>query len=127
MSKKTLDNLKESAYAEQEGYVFYKAPAEDLRMMEKLLDLSPAALGGEHLVKLSKGSERCLQCGRHFSFLEVINAEISYHGTQLLRDVLMGKYGYINNRRPPQMFNCYQCGKAADKPTPFYWCPIYGG
>ncbi|KAG6848216.1 hypothetical protein H0H93_002244 [Arthromyces matolae] len=129
VSKKTLEELnKERMNANREGYVVFEAPAEDMKEMENLLGVDQGILGSEHFIEVPEGMEHCAYCGRHYSFLDMASTGVAAHKGSFMKDVLTGKYGYINNvPRSNRAFNCYKCGKRAPFIIEFYWCPIYGG
>lgn len=81
---------------EEEGSVIVETPESDQRIMEELLE-APRGAFGKSFVKLDKDSASCANCGRHYSYLEVVNEGLRLHSKQFLKDVMIGRYGPIFN------------------------------
>src|ERR1700760_664167 len=84
---------------EEKGFVLCETPEEDSKVIGQLLDF-PQGTFPPSIMKFVEGSENCVDCGRHYSLLDLANTGLTIHGKQFLRDVILGKYGYVLNSHP---------------------------
>jgi hypothetical protein len=119
------ENRMASVFKEEDGYVTVETPKQETEIMEGLLGMLPGKLSDSR-VKYKKGFESCRDCGRHYSFLDVVHTGFGIHNKQFMKDVLMGKYGYIVNHPPPQVHRCYQCNTPAPAKSVGYGSIVYG-
>ena len=108
---------------EDEG-ITVPTPKEEAAMIEGLLGMSAGELGSS-MVQFVKGHESCDNCGRHFSFLDIITTGLEVHSKDFLHNVLSGKYGYLMNYTPPQVHRCYGCNKPSGAKSLCYGAPTY--
>jgi len=83
-------------------------PPEDVQIVANLLGVSTETLG-EPGLGFPKGKETCGQCGRAFTFLDIVETGLLVHSKEFLVDVITGKLGYFVNSEA-QSFNCHNCG-----------------
>jgi len=110
---------------EEKGFVISETPEEDMRIICQMLEI-PQGLDGGHFIKFVEGTESCSKCHRRYSFLDLVYSSSNAHKLQFMKDVLLGKYGFVINPNKPNLHKCYECGKPADQAAQNYWCPIYG-
>jgi hypothetical protein len=113
------------ALKEENGYVLVETSKEEAKIIEGMLGMSAGTLG-DSTVKFVKGSESCKNCGRNYSFLDVVHTGLWVHEKQFMNDVLMGKYGPILNHPPPQGHRCFECDKPTRVKSAGYFCFFYG-
>ncbi|KIJ22926.1 hypothetical protein M422DRAFT_57022 [Sphaerobolus stellatus SS14] len=124
ISKEEFEALSKKHLQDDEGGVLIKTSEDETKILEQLLEIPEGTLG-ESYIKLLKGSENCVNCGRQYSSLDVANTGVNVHGKQFLKDVLTGKHGYILNGGTSNLHNCYNCGQPADKGPTLYWFLVY--
>jgi hypothetical protein len=125
VSRAEYETRMASAFKAEDGQVTVETPKVETEVIEGLLGMSPGMLS-DSWMKFTKGSEICRDCGRHYSFLDVVHTGFGIHDKQFMKDVLMGKYGCIVNHPPPQAPRCYQCNKPSPAKPGTYGSWWYG-
>lgn len=125
VSREEYENRMGPVFKEEDGFVTVDTPKEETKVIEGLLGMSPGMLS-ESQVKFKKGSESCKDCGRDYSFLDVVHTGFGIHNKEFMKDVLMGKYGCIVNHPPPQVHRCYQCNTPSPAKSVGYGSLFYG-
>jgi hypothetical protein len=112
VSMAEFEKQMKEAFKEEDGYVLVITPKEDAEIIERMFGASEGTLP-DTTMKFVEGSENCRNCGRHYSFLDVVHTALGIHDKMFMNDVLMGKYGPILNHPPPQVHRCYGCDRPA--------------
>ena len=102
------DLIKESP----DHVVLLESPASDIRRAEELLAIKEGTLPNT-ICRFSKGEERCPNCGRNLSVLDLIKTALEVHSKEFLNDIIFGNE-YIQTRYTRDMEKaptCYDCGK----------------
>lgn len=125
VSKEEHKSWMKATFTEDEGYLSVQTPKEEAEMIEELLGMSPGELG-DSMVKLVKGCENCKDCGRLYTFLDIIYTGLGVHDKQFLNDVLSGRHGCTMNYTSPQVHRCYECNMASPTGSICYATLFYG-
>lgn len=123
----------------EQGMVTVETPAEEMRMIEELLEAPLGFFSVPYVVRTRL--ESCPNCSRRNTFLDVVKTALAVHTAEFLRDVFAGKHGHIVNSAPSQRCECFDCGielpleatkfsaprfpTDAESRTPGYSYPVY--
>ncbi|KAF8892824.1 hypothetical protein CPB84DRAFT_1783638 [Gymnopilus junonius] len=129
LSRESFEQLKTRLLKKEEGYVMVETPKEDLEAINNLLKLSPGTAASQNTaVKLPEGGQSCANCGRQYSILDIVSTGLGIHGSTFLKDIVLGKYGYVYNPRGDKdvaFHNCYKCGTRSTSSFAYYTTPYY--
>src|SRR5580700_2214196 len=84
---------------------------EDVRTIEKLLDIPERSIGAPLWV--SGDTRHCPKCGRETNWLDIVSSALTKtHQRSLLVEVILGDRKYVNVEVPRAIadLNCYNCG-----------------
>jgi len=125
VSKRKFKKLEAKLLKVEEGEVLVTTPSEDVKIIEQLLDL-PEGFDNTFSMKFAQGTETCKNCGRHFNFLDLVKTGFGTHDKEFMKDVILGKHGYVLNPNKPMLHNCYNCGTISEAASHSYKCKHYG-
>ncbi len=125
ISEEELKVIVEKSRQPEPGKLVIVTPDEDIKRVEVLLNL-PHGSFGESLITVRGDEAKCGNCGRHASFLDILNDGAAFHGKEFIRNVVEGKRGTVYNPNPPRPHNCFQCGEPSSLIVPGYSCGGYG-
>lgn len=97
--KRNWDNIKAN--------FVWTTPAADVKQVEDLLQLPNGSLA-KHEMSSKCDIEQC-ECGRKFSWLDIIASGLKVHDKAFIASVLMGNDNYITEGHIP--ISCFSCGR----------------
>lgn len=107
--------------AEKEGSAL--TPPEDIKRIERILELSDGILAGE---RFYLSAARCLDCERTLNFYDLVFTALveQWHDASFLAHTLVGSKYFINEPRP---LRCADCGSRNVEAIVILPSPFPGG
>ena len=100
---------------EEAGHHVYDIPNEEVKTIGKLLGI-PESEVPPIKMKFPDGRESCKNCGRMFTFLDILHTGLETQSQEFWRDMVTGKFGFVMNAHnrggeAQPGFKCYNCGQ----------------
>jgi hypothetical protein len=103
--------------------VLAESPIVEVKRAELLLGiLTEERALPRFILNFKDGDERCKNCYRHFSVLDLISTALREHTAQFLKQILFSPK--IVHGGGGQKLRCFDCGVEGDEP-PAYGTPTY--